>query len=107
MSEITEHDVIARIAAQGGIARLLGGRAVHAVCGESLPACLRRHSADIDLVIRARDRKALKSAMVELGCVPEQEFNLLNGKERMIFHAGDTKIVPLRCEPPCRFGVMP
>ncbi|OYV52453.1 MAG: hypothetical protein B7Z77_01985 [Acidocella sp. 20-58-15] len=92
MSEITEHQVIAAIAAKGGIARLLGGRAIHAVCGASLPATLKRHSADIDLVTRGRDRKALKAAMTELGCVPEQEFNLLNGKERMMFHAGETKI---------------
>jgi len=92
MSEITEHDVIAAIAANGGIARLVGGRAIHAMCGESLPAILRRPSADIDLVTTGRSRKALKAAMTELGCVPEPEFNLLNGKERMMFHAGDTKI---------------
>lgn len=92
MSEITEHDVIAAITAKGGIARLLGGRAIHAVCGESLPAVLKRHSADIDLITRGRDRKALKAAMAELGCVAEQEFNLLNGKERMIFYAGEIKI---------------
>lgn len=92
MSEITEHDVIAAIAAKGGIARLLGGRAIHAVCGQALPATLRRPSLDIDLLTSGRSRKALKAAMAELGCAPEQEFNLLNGKERMMFHAGDTKI---------------
>lgn len=92
MGEITEHDVIAAIAAQGGVARLLGGRAIHALCGESLPAPLKRPSADIDLVTRGRDRKALKAAMAKLGCEAEQEFNLLNGKERMMFHAGDVKI---------------
>jgi hypothetical protein len=92
MSEIMEHDVIAAIAAKGGIARLLGGRAIHAVCGESLPATLRRTSLDIDLVISGRSRKALKVAMAELACEAEQEFNLLNGKERMMFHAGETKI---------------
>lgn len=92
MSEITEHEVVAAIATNGGIARLLGGRAIHAVCGESLPAALKRYSADIDLITRGRDRKALKAAMAELGCVPEQEFNLLNGKERMMFHAGETKV---------------
>lgn len=92
MNGISEHDVINAIAAQGGVARLLGGRAIHAVCGESLPAALRRESLDIDLVTRGRDRKALKAAMAELGCQPEQEFNLLNGKERMMFHAGETKI---------------
>jgi len=92
MAEVTEHDVIAAIAAQGGIARLLGGRAIHAVCGESLPAALKRPSADIDLVINSKSRKALKAAMADLKCAPEQEFNLLNGKERMMFYAGETKI---------------
>jgi len=92
MGEITEHDVVAAITAEGGTARLLGGRAIHALCGEALPAPLRRPSADIDLVINGRSRKALKTAMAALSCQPEQEFNLLNGKERMIFYAGDTKI---------------
>ncbi len=92
MSGISEHDVIAAITAEGGVARLLGGRAIHAVCGESLPAILRRPSADIDLVMSGRSRKALKAAMAALGCAPEQEFNLLNGKERMMFYAGETKI---------------
>lgn len=92
MSEITERDVIAAIAAKGGVARLLGGRAVMNVCGNAIPDVLRRHSADIDLVTRGRDRKALKAAMADLGCEPEEEFNLLNGKERMMFHAGETKI---------------
>ena len=92
MAGISEHDVITAIAAEGGVARLLGGRAIHAVCGESLPATLRRRSLDIDFVISQTSRKALKAAMAQLGCAPEQEFNLLNGKERMIFHAGDTKI---------------
>ncbi|GAA5266461.1 hypothetical protein ACOSOMT5_P2888 [Acidiphilium sp. MT5] len=92
MNEVTEHDVINSIAAQGGTARLLGGRAIHAVCGDSLPPALRRPSLDIDLVINSRSRKALKAAMAELGCTPSHEFNLLNGKERMIFHAGAIKI---------------
>jgi hypothetical protein len=92
MSAISEHDVIAAIAAKGGVARLLGGRAIHAVCGEFLPAALYRNSLDIDLVTRGRDRKALKAAMAELGGEAEQEFNLLNGKERMIFYVGETKI---------------
>ena len=92
MAEISGHDVIAAIEAEGGVARLLGGRAIHAVCGESLPAALHRPSLDIDIVISKASRKALKTAMARLGCEPEQEFNLLNGKERMMFHAGDTKI---------------
>lgn len=92
MSEISEHDVLGAIAAHGGTARLLGGRAVMNLCAGQIPDALRRQSADIDIVIRGRDRKALKSAMAALGCKGEEEFNLLNGKERMIFHAGATKI---------------
>lgn len=92
ISGISEYEVIDAITANGGIARLLGGRAIHAVCGESLPAPLRRVSLDIDLVMSGRSRKALKAAMAALGCVAEQEFNLLNGKERMMFYAGETKI---------------
>ena len=92
MTEITEHDVMAAITAKGGVARLLGGRAVLNLCGTALPGVLRRDSADIDLVTRGRDRKALKVAMANLGCKSDEEFNLLNGKERMIFYAGDTKI---------------
>jgi hypothetical protein len=92
MNEISEQAVIEAIAAEGGTARLLGGRAIHVLCGEALPALLRRPSADIDLVIDRRSRKALNAAMLRLESEPEREFNLLNGKERMIFYARDTKI---------------
>jgi hypothetical protein len=89
---ISEHDVIGAIAAADGKASLLGGRAVAIACGAALPEALRRDSADIDIVIRGRDRKALKQAMTKLACDAAAEFNLLNGKERMIFFAEDTKI---------------
>jgi len=89
---ISEHDVIGAITEQDGKASLLGGRAVAIACGSALPAALRRQSADIDIVVRGRDRKALKGAMAKLECEAATEFNLLNGKERMIYYAGDTKI---------------
>jgi hypothetical protein len=89
---ISEHDVIGAITEQDGKASLLGGRAVAIACGSALPAALRRESADIDIVVRGRDRKALKGAMAKLACEAATEFNLLNGKERMIYYAGDTKI---------------
>ncbi|MDE8345981.1 MAG: hypothetical protein POH28_07405 [Acidocella sp.] len=92
MGEITEHDVIGAIIGQGGKASLLGGRAVAIACGDAMPQALRRVSSDIDIVVRGRDRKPLKAAMAALGCEGAAEFNLLNGKERMIFFAGDTKI---------------
>jgi len=92
MDGISEHDVIGAIAAEDGKASLLGGRAVAIACGTALPAPLRRTSEDIDIVIRGRDRKALKGAMTKLRCDAATEFNLLNGKERMIFYAGETKI---------------
>lgn len=92
MTQITEHDVIGAVSAQGGVARLLGGRAVANICGPSMPEPLRRDSADIDIVTRGRDRKALRMAMAGLGCEAEVEFNLINGKERMMFHFEKTKI---------------
>ena len=92
MAGISEHDVIGAILAEDGKASLIGGRAVAIACGAALPQALRRDSADIDIVVRGRDRKALKSAMTRLACEAATEFNLLNGKERMIFYAGDTKI---------------
>ncbi len=92
MEDISEHDVIGAIAGQGGKASLLGGRAVAIACGAAMPQALRRISADIDIVVRGRDRKPLKAAMASLRCEAATEFNLLNGKERMIFFAGDTKI---------------
>lgn len=92
MGEISEHDVIGAIIEQGGKASLLGGRAVAIACGTAMPQALRRMSADIDIVVRGRDRKALKAGMARLGCEAAAEFNLLNGKERMIFFAGETKI---------------
>ncbi|HUC17444.1 MAG TPA: hypothetical protein VMA37_07140 [Acetobacteraceae bacterium] len=89
---ISARDVIEAVAGEGGAARLLGGRAVAACGGERIPDSLRRFSSDIDIIIRKQDRKAVKLAMETLGCLPATEFNLLNGKERMIFYAGETKI---------------
>ncbi len=85
-------DVVAAVAAAGGAARLLGGRAVAACGGARIPEALRRHSSDIDIIIRRQDRRAVKPAMEALRCLPASEFNLLNGRERMIFYAGETKI---------------
>jgi len=84
--------VVAAVAAAGGTARLLGGRAVAAAGGERIPEALRRHSSDIDIIVRKQDRRAVKPAMEALACLPASEFNLLNGRERMIFYAGETKI---------------
>jgi hypothetical protein len=92
MGGISEHDVIGAITAEDGKASLLGGRAVAIACGDALPPAFRRESADIDIVVRGRDRRALKNAMTKLDCQAATEFNLLNGKERLIFYGGDTKI---------------
>ncbi len=89
---VSARDVIEAVAGQGGAARLLGGRAVAACGGERIPDSLRRVSSDIDIIIRKQDRKAVKLAMEALNGVPATEFNLLNGKERMIFYVGETKI---------------
>lgn len=92
MFPLTEDKVVAAIEHNGGVARLLGGRAVMRLCGGMVPEVFLRNSEDIDIVIRNSDRQALKRAMKDLGCTPDHEFNILNGKERLIFYHGDMKL---------------
>jgi hypothetical protein len=84
--------IIEHVAKKGGQARLLGGRAVTFLCGPRLPPELKRVAEDIDLFIRRADRLALTRALTELGCEPVKEFNILNGRERLMYYSGDTKI---------------
>jgi hypothetical protein len=84
--------IIEAIARKGGAARLLGGRAVAYLCGDAIPDRLRRESADIDLFVLKRDRKLLTQTLVEMGCAAEVEFNILNGRERLMFHRDAVKI---------------
>lgn len=87
-----ELEIIHAIAVKGGRARLFGGRAVALLCKDAIPSELKRDSQDIDLFILRRDRKVVTQVLKEVGCVPEAEFNLLNGNQRLIFHYHETKI---------------
>jgi hypothetical protein len=87
-----ELEIIHAVAVKGGRARLFGGRAVALLCKDAIPSELKRDSQDVDLFTLRRDRKVVTQVLRELGCVPEAEFNLLNGNQRLIYHFNDTKI---------------
>jgi hypothetical protein len=84
--------IISAVARNGGTARLLGGRAVAHLCAAAVPEPLRRDSADIDLFVLKRDRRVLTRTLADLGCVAAAEFNILNGRERLMFYKDETKI---------------
>lgn len=56
------------------------------------PPELKRDSLDVDLFTLRRDGKVVTQVLREFHCVPETEFNLLNGNQRLIYHFNDTKI---------------
>lgn len=85
-------DFINSTNASGGSIRLLGGRAVSYLCKAYIPECLIRSSSDIDLFIKSHDRALLSSSLREYGFSPDREFNILNGKERMIFDKNGLKV---------------
>lgn len=78
--------IVAAGEAQGLALRLLGGLAValHAPSA-ALPA-LARSYADIDLVAPARSGGRAEALLAGLGYQPDQQFNLLNGAERLLFY---------------------
>ncbi len=71
--------------AQGVTLRLLGGLAVliHSPSA-TLPALVRSY-ADFDLATNSRAR-AVEGVFANLGYTPEQQFNLLQGDTRLLFH---------------------
>jgi len=70
---------------QGITVRLIGGTAVAQHChGEQLPA-LRRSCADIDLVVRRADQRALRSLLQAAGYQPDAMFNAIHGATRLLY----------------------
>jgi len=47
---------------------------------------LQRSYADIDIVIGRKDGRAAKTALLELGYLPNERFNALRGDRRMLFY---------------------
>jgi len=70
---------------QGITVRLIGGTAVAQHChGEQLPA-LRRSCADIDLVVRRADQRALRALLQAAGYQPDAMFNAIHGATRLLY----------------------
>jgi hypothetical protein len=78
---------VAEEAAAAGVAlRLIGGVAVWVRCPSARTAPLARAYGDIDLVGRARDRKAIVAFLEARGFEPDRMFNALHGASRLNFH---------------------
>jgi hypothetical protein len=78
--------VLARCAAHEVSARLIGGLAVALHQHMATPPELQRSYADIDIVIGRREGRAAKTAMLELGYVPNDRFNSLRGDRRLLYY---------------------
>jgi hypothetical protein len=71
--------------AQGVTLRLLGGLAVRMHAPSATLPALARAYADFDLATSSRAR-AVEAVFAGLGYTPEQQFNLLQGDTRLLFH---------------------
>jgi hypothetical protein len=66
-------------------ARLLGGVAVCVRAGGQLHPTLQRRYEDIDIVVERKAARPAERLLAALGYRPDQEFNMLQGGERMLF----------------------
>jgi hypothetical protein len=73
-------------AAQKVSARLIGGLAVAFHQHLTTPAVLQRSYGDIDIVIGRKEGRPAKTALLELGYVPNDGFNALHGDRRLLFY---------------------
>lgn len=88
VADITEEarQVLAGCSAEKVTARLIGGLAVAWHQHEPTPPDLQRSYADIDIVIGRKEGRAAKSALLQLGYVPNERFNALHGDRRLLFY---------------------
>lgn len=71
---------------------VLGGRAFrHHLVGK-VPHHLVRPPGDLDLFTVAHHRKTVTGLLEDVGLEPDREFNLYNGKTRLIYYAGAEKV---------------
>jgi hypothetical protein len=86
-----EVERIIRAGEKAGIRlRVLGGLAVYLTCPSAVThARLKRSYADIDLAGLEKDGPHLGQLFTQLGYVPDQRFNALHGRTRMIFYNPD------------------
>jgi hypothetical protein len=78
--------VLATCSAHSASARLIGGLAVALHQHVATPVELQRSYADIDIVIGRKDGRAAKTALLELGYLPNERFNALRGDRRLLFY---------------------
>lgn len=71
---------------QGLVLRLLGGLAVRVHSPSARHRSLERGYPDLDFVLADRRAALVESLLSELGYVPNQTFNLLNGDRRLLFY---------------------
>jgi hypothetical protein len=90
---MTDEDILAEAARIVGAAekrglavRLLGGLAIRLHAPSAARSALARDSRDIDLVTQARRSGEVERLLAELGYTADQQFNLLNGDHRLLFH---------------------
>lgn len=84
--------LIAAAGERGAALRLLGGRAVRWLCAGRVPEGLLRPPGDLDFFARSHDRRTVTEVFADHGYAPEREFNLLNGKSRLIFTRDGLKV---------------
>jgi hypothetical protein len=77
--------VVSEAGDRGLTVRLVGGTAVAARCPSARRPPLARPYKDVDVVGRRSERVPLRDLLVELGYEPNEEFNLLQGDERLLF----------------------
>lgn len=65
--------------------RATGGIGVALICPSARREPLARSYQDIDFVARGKQSRELTRLMVELGYVPEEEFNVLHGQRRLFY----------------------
>jgi hypothetical protein len=82
-----EADRVLAVAANGGAtARLIGGLAIAKHLHTEVPHALLRTFADVDLVVRRGDDRALRDALESAGYVPNVAFNRLRGDRRLLYY---------------------
>jgi hypothetical protein len=70
--------------------RVLGGMAVYLTCTSAVTHVrLKRRYADIDLMGLEKDGPRLGQFFIQLEYIPDQRFNALHGRRRMIFYNPD------------------
>jgi hypothetical protein len=78
--------IVELAAGQGVVLRLLGGLAVRLHSPSATHRSLVRSYADFDFVMADRRGDRIAAAVAELGYMPNQTFNLLNGDRRLLFY---------------------